>query len=303
MFRAFSPAVFLSLFLSLGLSNPLAAITEGASPSTAALDSLRAAADSLSHAADSLSHALDSLSARPAPALSPPKPAAPPTPTPPKKPWEMGLGLGYTLNRGNSSQTTLVSSLNLARAGERTHFKTEATSTNASIEGGKKTQKAALRSKLELKHNARFFYFTTLDLDHNREAGLDLRVAPGLGAGIAVLTAKKVTLNLNLGANPITEYFRGQSSTTRGHYLAIQELKVRFNSRSRLEQSLTYQPRVDKIESYLINFNLSLSNELTQSFSLKVNLEGKYNSRPPVHVPAYKRQDLMIYTALSYSIW
>jgi len=301
MFRAFSPAVFLSLFLSLGLSSPLAASPEGTNLSTAALDSLRTAADSLSLAADSLARALDSLAARPAPA--PPKPAAPPAPAPKKKPWEMGLGLGYTLNRGNSSQTTLVSSLNLARAGERTHFKTEATSTNASIEGGKKTQKAALRSKLELKHNARFFYFTTLDLDHNREAGLDLRVAPGLGAGIAVLTAKKVTLNLNLGANPITEYFRGQSSTTRGHYLAIQELKVRFNSRSRLEQSLTYQPRVDKIESYLINFNLSLSNELTQSFSLKVNLEGKYNSRPPVHVPAYKRQDFMIYTALSYSIW
>ncbi|MCE5271815.1 DUF481 domain-containing protein [bacterium] len=300
MFRVLYSAVFLLLSLCLSLASPLTASVEEVS-STTALDSLRSAADSLSHAADSLARALDSLAVKPAPA--PPKPAAAPTPATKKKPWEMGLGLGYTLNRGNSRQTSLVTSLNLARAGERTHFNTEATSTNASSEGGKKTQKAALRSKLELKHSERFFYFSTLDLDHNREAGLDLRVAPGLGAGIAVLTARKVKLNLNLGANPITEYFRGRTSTTRGHYLAIQELKLRFNSRSRLEQSLTFQPRVDKIESYLLNFNLSLSNELTHAFSLKVNLEGKYNSRPPVHVPAYRRQDWMLYTAFSYSLW
>lgn len=285
-------------FLTLAFLAPLSARPESA---TAYEDSLRAAMDSVSRRADSLSRAVDSLTARlasPAPKAPPPAAAAPE-----KEPWEMGLGLGYTLNRGNSKQTAFISSLNLSRTGERTRFNNDASFTSASIDSGRKTRKAALKSKFELKHSERFFYFTTLDLDHNREAGLDLRMAPGLGAGFVLLTGKKVSLNFNLGANPITEYISGQPRKTRGHYLGIQELKVRFNSRTRLEQSLTYKPRFDKTEDYLLNFNLSLNNELTSSFSLKVNLEGKYNSRPPLHDPVYKRSDWMFYTAVSYSIW
>lgn len=299
MLRSIRTSVVLILFYIMAFLTPLSARPD---PATASPDSLRAALDSLSLRADSLARAVDSLTAR----LAAPAPAAPPPPAaaaPEKNPWEMGLGLGYTLNRGNSRQTTFVSGLNLSRTGERTRFNNEATSTSASIDSGRKTRKAALKSKFELEQNERFFYFTSLDLDHNREAGLDLRVAPGLGAGFVLLNGGKVNLNLNLGANPITEYISGQKRSTRGHYLGIQELKVRFNSRTRLEQSLTYKPRFDKAEAYLLNFNLSLNNELTSSFSLKVNLEGKYNSRPPLHDPVYKRSDWMFYTAVNYSIW
>lgn len=262
----------------------------------AELDSLRSAADSLVRTVDSLRLVVDSLRAP----VPPPPAAAPPAV---RNPWRMGSGLGYTLNRGNSHQTTLISSLDLSRRGEKTRFLNEASMASATVKDGPKTKKASLKSKFELEHSERFFYFTTLDLDHNREAGLDLRLAPGLGAGMVLLNGGKVNLNLNLGVNPITEYRREHPRTTRGHYLGIQELSVRFNSRTRMEQSLTYKPRFDRTEAYLMNFNLSLNNQLTSSFSLKVNLEGKYNSRPPVRILPYDRQDWMFYTAVNYSIW
>jgi putative salt-induced outer membrane protein YdiY len=223
----------------------------------------------------------------------------------PPKPdhWNGNFGLGYTLNRGNSEQTSLITTFDTGRTGETTRFTSHSSVTSTSNEGGEKTNKGSTKNKFELEHSERFFYFAALDADYNRQAGIDLRLSPGAGVGLAVLAQKKLRLAFNFGANPVTELLRGQPNRTKGHYLASEALEVQLNGRTRLTQNVSWKPRFDKTEDYLLNFGITLASQLTRSFDLKMTLEGKYDSRPPVRLPAVKRQDWMFFTSISYNLW
>ncbi|MBN2288965.1 MAG: DUF481 domain-containing protein, partial [Candidatus Glassbacteria bacterium] len=110
-------------------------------------------------------------------------------------------------------------------------------------------------------------------------------------------------LNLNLGANPITEYWRDKPRRTQGHLLSSQDFSFDLNSRTRLQENFNYTPRFNRLNEYLINFSVSLTTQLTSAFDLKLNLENTYNSHPPEHDPPYKRLDWMFYTAVGYNLW
>jgi len=280
------------------------ALSQVAAPKNPELDSLHYLTDSLARAADSLAALVDSLISPADRAAEP----APPEPVPQEKVekdnrWSGTFGMGLTLNRGNSDQRSLVSNLRVNRPGDKTRFSSSATVTDSREHLGTSTNKESLKSKYELDQTKRFFYFATLDMYYNRQEGLNMRLAPGMGVGFAILAKTKCRLNLNLGANPITEYRRNEPRRTHGHFLGSQDFRIDLNSHTRLEQNMTYKPRFDRLNDYLLTFEVSLTNQLTSAFDLKLNLEGIFNSRPPKHDPPYKRQDWMFYTAIGYNIW
>ena len=302
-----------NVFLQAGLTriqvfageiNPAAAaagepLSQAAAPKSLELDSLHYLTDSLSRAADSLAALVDSLISSAGRAAKP----VPQEKIEKENPWSGTFSMGLTFNRGNSDQRSLASNLRVNRTGDKTRFSSSATVTNSREHLGRSTNKGSFKSKYELDQSKRFFYFATLDMYYNRQAGLNLRLAPGMGVGLAILAKRKCRLNLNLGANPITEYRRNEPRQTHGHFLGSQDFRIDLNSRTRLEQNMTYKPRFDRLNDYLLNFEVSLTNQLTSAFDLKLNLEGIYNSRPPQHDPPYKRQDWMFYTAIGYNIW
>ncbi len=259
---------------------------------SARADSLSARADSLAKFAGALKSSADSILLA-AGLKIPPRPDH----------WNGSFGLGYTLNRGNSEQTSLITTFDTGRKGKSTRFSSHSSVTSTSSEGGEKTNKGSTKNKFELEHSKRFFYFAALDADYNRQAGINLRLSPGAGVGIAALAHKKLRLDFNLGANPVTEMLRGQPNHTKGHYLASEALELQLNGRTRLTQNMNWKPRIDKTEDYLLNFGITLASQLTSSFDLKMTLEGQYDSRPPVRKVAVKRQDWMFFTSISYDLW
>jgi len=269
----------------------------------ALVDSLSAAVDSLTRRADSLATPADSLSsAGGAPAEEPSEQKAA-AEKPEKSPWEGSLGFGLTMNRGNSRQSSLVSNLEVSRIGEKTRFIHQTTVTKTSSEDGDDASKGSFNTKYEINQSKRFFYFTSLDLDYNRQAAIDFRMAPGLGMGISAVASDRCRLSFNFGVNLVTKYLRNLPDRTNGHYLGSQDLRLILSSRTRLDQSLTYKPRFNRTEEYLLDLSVSLTSNLTSSFDLKVNLETSYNSRPPISDPPIRRQDWMLYTAVAYRIW
>lgn len=270
----------------------------------ALLDSLSAAADSLARAADSLKALVDSLSSAAASAgAKDPSEEKAAAEKAEKSLWDGGFGFGLTINRGNSRQSSLVSNLEISRTGEKTRFIHQTTVTKTSSEDEDDVSKGSFNSKYELNQSKRFFYFTSLDMNYNRRAGIDFRVAPGLGVGISAAASHRCRLNFNFGANLVTEYLRDRPNSTNGHYLGSQDLRINLSSHTRLDQSLTYKPRFGRTEDYLLDFSVSLTGNLTSSFDLKLNLISSYNSRPPRRDPPIRRQDWMFYTAIAYSIW
>jgi len=269
----------------------------------AVLDSLDSVTDSLARAADSLRALVDSLSAVAGAGAQAPSQGKAPAVEAEKGPWQGSFGFGLTMNRGNSRQSALISNLGISRTGEKTRFIHQTTVTRTTSEDKGDASKGAFNSKYELNQSRGFFYFTALDLDYNRRAGIDFRAAPGLGVGISAVANRRCRLSFNFGANIVTEYLREMPNRTNGHYLGSQDLRITLNSRTRLDQSLTYKPRFDRTEEYLLDFSVSLTSNLTSSFDLKINFESNYNSRPPVDDPPIRRHDWMLYTAVTYSIW
>jgi len=290
---------FLLLLMLVILPHAIRAQTPtDTSAARAAAAELNARIKSLTARSDSLKKAADLLNIRADSILTASGLATPPEPNR----WKGSFGLGYTLNRGNSDQTSLVSTLEFERAGISSRFKSNnsVTSTSGS---GKETNKGAFKNKFELNQSQRFFYFAALDLDYNRQAGVDLRLAPGVGVGISAVARRKCRLAFNLGVNPITEYLRGRPDETKGYYLASEDLSLVLNSRTRLDQSITWKPRFDRTEDYLLNLSVAMTNKLAADFDLKLNLETRYDSRPPERDPPVKRQDWMFYTSIAYNLW
>ena len=263
----------------------------------ALLDSLSAASESLAHTADSLKALVDSLLSRTG------QESAENSNNGEENIWEGSFGLGGTLNRGNSRQSSLISTVEIERTSKKTRLISKASVTTTSSSKGKDANKGIFKTKFEFKGKKLIFYFSSLDVDYDRQAGIDLRVAPGLGLGVAVISSKRCRLELGFGANPITEYLHNQPNRTKGHYLSNLELKINLSARTTLDQSITYKPRAGKLQEYLLNSHLSLTHKLTSNFNIKLNLESVYNSRPPENDPPIRRQDWLFYTTVAYSIW
>ena len=269
----------------------------------ATLDSLNNLADSLYQRSDSLSSLVDSLLTK----GEVKKKAAPKVEEKAeiKKPnyWDGSAGLGFTVNSGNSEQHTLVTNLSVSRNGEKTRFNSQNTITRTNGSSSKSTNKGNFKNKFEVRFSKRFFYFANADMNYNREAGVDFRLSPGLGAGYLAIDRKKVKLNFNFGANPITEWLKDQDHTTRGHYLFSEEFRAQINGHARVEQNLTFKPRFDQFENYLMSFNVNFTMSLFSNLELQTNIENTYNSRPSKHDPPYKKSDWMYYTSLAFNFW
>ncbi len=277
----------------------------------ALLDSLSAASDSLAHTADSLKALVDSLLSRTGQEgktagkeeKAAGQESAEKSKNEEKNIWDGSFGLGGTLNRGNSRQSSLISTVEIERTSKKTRLISKASVTTTSSSKGKDANKGIFKTKFEFKGKKLIFYFSSLDVDYDRQAGIDLRVAPGLGLGVAVISSKRCRLELGFGANPITEYLHNQPNRTKGHYLSNLELKINLSAKTTLNQSITYKPRAGRLQEYLLNSHLSLTHKLTSNFNIKLNLESVYNSRPPENDPPIRRQDWLFYTTVAYSIW
>ena len=267
----------------------------------ASLDSLNNLADSLSQRSDSLSSLLDSLLNKKKAEEEAKEKATQEAKK--KKPdhWNGSAGLGFTVNSGNSEQHTIVTNLSLARNGDKTRLNSQSTITNTN--GTESTNKGSFKNKFEVRLSKRFFYFASADMNYNREAGVDFRLSPGLGAGYLAIDKKDVKLNLNFGANPITEWLKDRDRTTRGHYLFSEEFRAKINGYARMEQNLTFKPRFTEFENYLLSFNVTFTMSLFSNLEVQTNIENNYNSRPPSHDPPYKKSDWMYYTSLAYNFW
>ena len=252
----------------------------------ASLDSLNNLADSLAQRSDSLSFLVDSLmNKNRAEEKATEKKATEKAEKKKADHWDGSAGLGFTVNSGNSEQHTIVTNLSLTRHDDKTRFSSQNTVTKTNGTESNSTDKGSFKNKFEVRLSKRFFYFASADMNYNREAGVDFRLSPGLGAGFLAIDRKEVKLNLNFGANPITEWLKDQDRTTRGHYLFSEEFRAKINGYARVEQNLTFKPRFVEFENYLMSFNVTLTMSLFSNLELQTNIENNYNSRPSSHDP------------------
>ena len=183
--------------------------------------------------------------------------------------WNSKVGVGLTIDKGNSDRNLIVFDFNSRRKVGIEDIKTAASFSNETGQGRETIRKADFSSKINLFYHQDLFFFGALDMSHNTGAGIDYRIAPGVGAG-AVLFQKTVldttvySVTLNVGANPIIENLAGHSARTRGYYLIIQEFEYNFDARTHLSQHLNYKPNFRHSDDFLVDSSVAMSHDREQ---------------------------------------
>jgi putative salt-induced outer membrane protein YdiY len=222
-----------------------------------------------------------------------------PTVTAPKKPktaWNHSLSAGATLARGNTD-TTLISADYTA---VKKTPKDEYNGMLGMAYGEQDNKQTADNYKGSFQWN---HLFTTNNYGYLRAEALrdyisdvDYRFTVGPGLGHYLIKGTNTTFAVGGGVN-----FEGQSLGNQGDTFATFRLADKFeqkiNNHARIWQIVEFLPQVDRLQNYLVNFEVGAEAPFTKSLSLKAYLDDNFDSRPALdHV----KNDVRLVTGMAF---
>jgi len=214
----------------------------------------------------------------------------------PKYPWESSITAGLTLTRGNS-HTLLYSGVFL------TTKKTPDNEYSIGADGAYGSQDSVDNVNtyggfIQWNHlfSERFYSYVRGDARRDLIAGVDYRFNIGPGAGYYLIKGTNTTLAVEAGAGYQYEHL-GEDYNSFMTARAAERFEHKFNDRARLWQSVEYLPQVDKLENYIVNFEIGIETSITKSFSLKTYLDDSYASQP---ADGRLKNDIKLVSGIAY---
>jgi putative salt-induced outer membrane protein YdiY len=203
--------------------------------------------------------------------------AAPAAPA--KNPWQSSVSAGLTLTRGNS-QSMLFSADYLTV--KKTPFN-EYSLGLAAAYGNQNDQETVNNYKAFGQWNhlfsERFFGYLRGDALRDVIADLDYRFTVGPGLGYYLIKATNTTLAAEAGVTEEFENLGGKDDAFTTVRLG-ERFERKFSDRARLWQTIELLPQVDKLDNYVVNFQIGIEASISKSFSLKTYLDDSYQNRP-----------------------
>jgi putative salt-induced outer membrane protein YdiY len=213
-----------------------------------------------------------------------------------KNPWESSVSSGLTLTRGNS-QTMLFSADYLTA--KKTPLN-EYSLGLAAAYGNQNDQDTVNNYKAFGQWNhlfsERFFGYVRGDALRDIIADLDYRFSIGPGAGYYFIKAKETTLAVEAGLGEEFQKLGGKDNAFTTARLG-ERFEHKFSDRARLWQNVELLPQVDKLDNYVINFEIGIEASISKSFSLKTYLDDSYQNRPAA---GRLKNDAKIVSGVSY---
>jgi len=213
-----------------------------------------------------------------------------------KYPWESSLSAGLTLTRGNTSSSMMTADFITKKKTKVNEY----TLGSAAAYGEQNSQETVNNYKAYGQWNhlftERFYGYLRADGLHDSVASLDYRFNIGAGLGYYFIKSKQTSLSVETGAGFEAQRLGGDDQNFATVRLA-EQFEHKFNEHARLWQSVELLPQVDKLENYLINFEIGIEAPISKSFSLKTYLQDNYANRPAL---GRKHNDAKIVAAVAY---
>lgn len=218
--------------------------------------------------------------------------------------WRGSADLGFTLTEGNSETTSLSVGAEGIHRMERQRWTLTGSYLRSTTDGERTADRLDLLARYDVFPSERFFLFAEGRGGFNKPAGIETRIAPGLGAGYQFVSTADLTAAGKTGATYIRDEFV-DGSVDEALYGALgQSLELAVNDGTTLSQSLTYNPRLEDLGDYLLHGEIALHTEITESLGLRVTFVDDYDSDPfvdPETGEARARNDITFITGVSYS--
>ena len=219
--------------------------------------------------------------------------------------WETSAAAGLSLTRGNSK--TL-----LATVGINSKHKTPVDEILLAVAGaygentiknsGGKEETQKTRESLSAlgQYNRSFsedwYGGVRLDFLHDEIADLKYRFTVSPLVGYYALKKPMTTLKFEAGPSGVFE----RQGTNDNQYAALrlgERFEQKFNPKAKMWQSFDYIAQVDRLQKYLLIFELGTEAALTEKFSLRAVLQDNYENEPAPH---RKNNDIKLITSLVY---
>jgi putative salt-induced outer membrane protein YdiY len=227
--------------------------------------------------------------------------------------WESSAAAGLTLTRGNSD--TVLGTINLSTARKwdqhELSFGSDVAYGQSTIEvpddttpdpndtrEEDETTASSIRGFGQYNYlfNERLYGYGRLEALHDDVAKVDYRVTLSPGAGYYLIKEKEMNLSVEAGPGYIFERLDGEED----NYFVLrvaEKFEYKISERARLWQSAELLPQVEDFNNYLINFELGIEADLTESLSLRSFIQDTYDNQP---AEGRDKNDLKWVTAIAY---
>ena len=213
-----------------------------------------------------------------------------------KYPWESSVSAGLTMTRGNTSTTLFTADFLTKRKTPTDEY--------MFFLGGSYGEQNSTDTVNNYKASAQWNHFFTgrfygyLRAEGLRDyiADLDYRLTIGPGLGYYLIKDTNTTLAAEAGVNFEAQRLGGTDQNFATVRLA-ERFEHKFNDRARLWQNVEIFPQVDKLENYVVNFQIGMEASISKSFSLKTYLDDSYANRPAL---GRKKNDVKLVAGVSY---
>lgn len=213
-----------------------------------------------------------------------------------KYPWKSSVSAGLTVTRGNKSTTLFTADFTTQR-------KTPTDEYLLGLGGayGQQDSKDTVnnyKAFAQWNHlfTERFFGYLRAEGLQDHIKDLDYRLTVGPGAGYYLIKETNTTLAVEAGVGFEAQRLGGRDETFATVRLA-DRFEHKFSDRARLWQSVELIPQVDKLENYVVNFEIGIEAAISKTFSLKTYLADTYANRPAA---GRLKNDMKIVAAVAY---
>ena len=229
--------------------------------------------------------------------------------------WEGSVGLGATIQQGNSDSVLVTLTATAQRKWEKDQLqlgitggygeaRPQSTATDPDPDMQKNTDYLGGMAQYNRLFSERLYAYGRVDALHDDIADIMYRVMLSPGAGYFVIREERLTLSGEVGPGYLWERLR-ESTPTGNVYDNNDYATIRFGERlqwqisktARLRQSLEYLPEASDWGNYIINATIAVEAAITSKLLLQVTFLNTYDSEP---APGSDQNDMKLIAGLGY---
>lgn len=218
--------------------------------------------------------------------------------------WRGSADLGFTYTEGNSETSNLSVAGRLVHKAPVQRWTFSLSFLRASADGEETANRGETSAKYDYFPAPRFFFFGRGAASFNEPAGLDLRLAPAVGAGYQLVTTGRTSLSGEAGVSWIRDAFADGTSDEAVHAVVSESFTLAVSETTDLEQSLSYQPKAADFGDFLLAGEASLTTMISDAVGLKVTVRDEFDSEPfvdPGTGVQREENDFTFVTGVTYS--
>jgi putative salt-induced outer membrane protein len=225
-------------------------------------------------------------------------PAAPPPPPPPQA-WTGSAGLGFSLNRGNTSTTNLNATFEANQNPTlRSVWKFKGLYIRGETDGALAVDRLLLETRNERTLTTRTYGFAQLQFLEDQFKEIDYLFAPSAGVGYKVVMTPQTSFNVDGGVGYKAEKNPGFDRRDDVVITASDKFEHKLSATATVMQSFGALWKANEFDDALYTFTTGIAAALTTRTQVKVELLDTFSTDPPN--PNVKRNDVALLTAFVY---